>query len=114
MDSTLISLLSDAGIASAVVVALMIAGVLVPKWAHDRVVEDSTRKDTEIERLQEALALERQRSNDTTAAGQVSLQLVKGLVKLAESQREHGDALDSGVLHAVRAPLDLGAEDIGL
>lgn len=57
LDSALITFLSNAGIAG-VVVVLIICGLLIPKPAHDRALEDSARKDAEIKNLREALALE--------------------------------------------------------
>jgi hypothetical protein len=62
------------------------------------------------EKLTEALALERQRSNDATRAGAVTNQLIGGLVKLATEHREH-DGLPAG---RGAAPLDLTAKDLGL
>jgi hypothetical protein len=90
VDSALIGVLANLG-TGGVVIVLIILGYLVPRPAHMRVVEDSTRKDEAIDKLQEALSLERQRSNDATQAGAVTNQLIDGLVRLATEHREHED-----------------------
>jgi len=69
------------------------------------------------DKLTEALALERQRSNDATQAGAVTTQLIGGLVQLATANRaaektEHQDAADRADARAL--PLDLTAKDVGL
>jgi hypothetical protein len=116
MDSDLVSYLADAGTAG-VVVVLMITGWLVPKWEYQRAVKESARKDREIEKLQEALSLERQRSDAGTHAGEVTLQLVKGIVRLADQAREErarsGLASDKPTADPP-ATLELTAEDLGL
>src|ERR1700742_154010 len=75
--ATLQTVLAGGG-AFGVVVLLIILGQLVPGWVYKRAVKESARqsarKDAEIAKLQEALALERQRSNDTTQAGAVTIQ----------------------------------------
>ena len=74
------------------------------------------------ERLQEALGLERQRSDAVAQAGGVTNQLISGLVRLATEHREaeahehndaardHKDAADKAETRA----LDLTAKDLGL
>lgn len=114
MDSALISLLSNAGVAG-VVIILIVLGYLVPKPTHQRALKDAARKDREIAKLAEALALERQRSNDTTQAGAVTIQLVRGLVKLAgETRGERGHDVPAGTLRPSEGPLELTADDLGL
>jgi len=108
LDSVFLTLLSDAGIASAVVVGLMIAGVLIPKWVHDQAKDDIAKRDATIANLQDALDLERQRSNDANQAGLVTNQLIGGLLRLAE----HGN--DDKAPPVPRAALDLTGKDIGL
>jgi hypothetical protein len=74
------------------------------------------------DRLQEALDLERQRSNDVAAAGTVTNQLIGGLISLAgthraDDAREHQDAADRADARALQqglAPLDLAGKDVGL
>ena len=115
MDSALATLFFNAGVAGAVIVAI-VAGWLVPKPTHKRALKENARKDAEIAKLQEALALERQRSNDTTQAGAVTIQLVKGLVKLASEAREerfHGESPGTGELRPPAGPLELTPEDLG-
>ena len=73
-----------------------------------------------IEKLQEALALERQRSNDATQAGAVTNQLIGALTTLATEHRalekhEHADAADKAEAHAhATGALDLTGKDLGL
>jgi hypothetical protein len=117
VDSSLISILAN-GISGGVVVILIILGYLVPKPTHTRVLEDSTRKDETIEKLSQALALERQRSNDATQAGAVTNQLIGALTTLATEHRaaekhEHQDAADKADARAIPA-LDLTGKDLGL
>lgn len=116
LDSALIAFLSNAGTAG-VVVILILSEWLVPRWAYKRALADAARKDAEIAKLQEALALERQRSNDATQAGAVTNQLISGLVKLASGYHdEHPriEGADSKILPGTRAALDLTGEDLGL
>jgi hypothetical protein len=104
----LISILANLG-TGGVVIVLIILGYLVPRPAHARVLEESTRKDEVIAKLQEALDLERQRADDATSAGGVTNQLISGLVQLAGEHREH-----SGHREGSAAPLDLTGKDLGL
>jgi hypothetical protein len=118
VDSSLISVLTNLG-TGGVVVILIILGYLIPKPTHTRVLEDSARKDEVIEKLQEALALERQRSNDATQAGAVTVQLIGALTTLATEHRaaekhEHQDAADKADARAHPAGLDLTGKDVGL
>ena len=67
------------------------------------------------DKLTEALALERQRSNDATQAGAVTNQLIGALTTLATEHRamekhEHKDAADKADARA----LDLTGKDLGL
>lgn len=83
---------------------------------------DNTDLRAANDKLTEALALERQRSNDAAQAGAVTNQLIGGLVKLAtehraaeahehsDAAREHKDAADKAAARA----LDLTAKDLGL
>jgi hypothetical protein len=119
VDTSLISVLANLG-TSGVVIVLIILGYLIPKPAHARVVEDGARKDEVIAKLQEALALERQRADDAAQAGGVTNRLISGLVQLATEHRaaekhEHSDAADKASEHyAAVNPLDLTGEDLGL
>ncbi len=119
MDSSLISVLTNLG-TGGVVIILIILGYLIPKPTHTRALEDSARKDEVIGKLQEALTLERQRSNDASQAGAVTVQLIGALTTLATEHRaaekhEHQDAADKAEARALpAAPLDLTAKDIGL
>ena len=102
MDSSLISVLANLGMGG-VVVVLIVLGYLVPKPAHTRVLEESARKDEVIEKLQEAVALERQRSNDVTQAGAVTNQLIGALTTLATEHRA-ADVADARALPVPPAP----------
>lgn len=114
MDSTIVTFLANSGVAG-IVIVLIVLGWLVPSPTHKRALKESNRKDHEIAKLREALALERQRSNDTTQAGAVTIQLVKGLVKLAsEARDERGHDGPDGGLRPSEGPLELTAEDLGL
>jgi hypothetical protein len=119
VDTSLIGILANLG-TGGVVIVLIVLGYLVPKPAHARVVEDGTRKDEVIAKLQEALALERQRADDASQAGGVTNQLISGLVQLATEHRaaekhEHADAADkAGEHYAAVNPLNLTGEDLGL
>ena len=118
MDSSLISVLTNLG-TGGVVVVLIILGYLIPKPTHTRALEESSRKDEVIGKLQEALPLERQRSNDATQAGAVTNQLIGALTTLATEHRalekhEHQDAADKADARALPAALDLTGKDIGL
>lgn len=119
MDSSLVAILVNLG-AGGIVVVLLILGYLVPKPAYTRVLDESARKDQVIEHLQEALELERQRSNDATQAGTVTNQLIGALTTLATEHRaaekhEHTEAADKADARALpAASLDLTAKDLGL
>src|SRR6201989_2883334 len=118
MDSSLVTVLTNLR-TGGVVVVLIILGLLVPKPTHTRVLEDSAHKDEEIAKLQEALALERQRSNDATQAATVTNQLIGALTSLATEHRaaekhEHDDAAAKADGRALPAGRDLKGEDIGL
>ncbi|HEV2370929.1 MAG TPA: hypothetical protein VGS19_02070 [Streptosporangiaceae bacterium] len=92
---------------------LFLAGKLHSDREFSKAETDSARKDEVIERLQEALALERQRSNDVAQAGAVTNQLIGALTTLAA---EHRDAAGSPGVRAVlpAVPLDLTGKDAGL
>jgi hypothetical protein len=120
VDSSLVTVLAN-GVTPGIVIVLIIFGYLVPKPAYTRVTEDGERKDKEIAALTEALALERQRSNDATQAGQVTVQLIGALTTLATEHRaaekhEHAEAAvlaaDDRALSA--GALDLTGKDLGL
>ena len=118
MDSSLISILVN-GVSGGVVIILIILGYLVPKPAYTRALDESTRKDEVIEKLQEALALERQRSNDATQAGAVTNQLIGALTTLATEHRaaekhEHAEAAGKAGDRTLPAGLDLTGKDLGL
>jgi Tfp pilus assembly protein PilE len=117
LDSSLITILSNLG-TGGIVIILLVLGYLVPKPAYTRAVEDADRKDEEIAKLAEALALERQRSNDATQAATVTNQLIGALTTLATEHRaaekhEHADAAAKASA-LPGAPLDLTGGDLGL
>jgi hypothetical protein len=118
LDTSLITIVSNLG-TGGVVIVLIILGYLIPKPTHTRALEDSAHKDEEIAKLQEALALERQRSNDATQAATVTNQLIGALTTLATEHRaaekhEHADAADKADARALTSGLDLTGKDIGL
>lgn len=118
MDTALITILSNLGWGG-VFLVLVTLGYLVPKSAHSRALQDSAHKDEVIGRLTEALALERQRSNDATSTASVTNQLVRALTSLATENRaaekgEHQDAADKADARALAAGLDLTGTDLGL
>jgi len=100
VDSNLITILVNLG-TGGVVILLIVLGYLIPKPAYARLLEEN-------DKLKDALELERQRSDDATKAGEVTNQLIGGLVRLAEHRRAE-----------VEAPgrpdgLDLAGKDLGL
>lgn len=118
LDSALITVLSNLG-APATVLILVVLGYLIPKPAHTRVLEDSARKDETIDRLTEALTLERQRSNDATQAGAVTVQLIGALTTLATEHRaaeqhEHAEAAGIADARAAVPPPALTVKDLDL
>jgi hypothetical protein len=119
VDSSLVTVLTNLG-TGGVVVVLIILGLLVPKPTHTRALEDSAHKDEEITKLQEALALERQRSNDATQAATVTNQLIGALTTLATEHRaaekhEHEHAEAKAEARALpEGSLDLTGKDLGL
>jgi len=78
MDSAIITVLLNAGVAGVVILLLMF-GWLVPKWAYSRLEDEN--KD-----LREALRLERQRNGEIASTAGVTNQLIGALVDLAESR----------------------------
>jgi hypothetical protein len=101
---------------------LFLTGKLHSDREFSKVESDNTNLRAANEKLTEALSLERQRSNDAAQAGEVTNQLIGGLVRLAtehraaeahehsDAAREHQDAADKADSRA----LDLTAKDLGL
>jgi hypothetical protein len=117
VDSSLVAIIVNLGFGG-IIIVLIILGFLVPKPAHTKVLEDLARKDEIIDKLTEALSLERQRADDASKAGEVTNQLISGLVTLATEHRaaekhEHKDAADKAGEH-YDGTLDLTAKDLGL
>jgi len=79
MDSAIITVLINAGVAG-VVILLMMFGWLVPKWAYSR-LEDENRD------LREALRLERQRNAEIGGTAGITNQLIGALVNLADERK---------------------------
>ena len=79
MDSTLVTVLINAGVAG-VVVILLIAGWLVPKWAYSKLEQEN-------KSLREALQLERQRAGEAASTHAVTNQLIGALVDLAAERK---------------------------
>lgn len=92
MDSTLVSVLSSAGVAG-VFCLLFIMGIIVPKW----VLSD---KDKEIEELKDALADERVRAEAATAAADVTSRLLEA-IRLGQQLHSSFPPPD---LHALPSP----------
>jgi hypothetical protein len=100
VDSSLITIVANLG-TGGVVIVLIILGYLVPKPAYTRLLEEN-------DKLKDALELERQRSDDATKAGEVTNQLIGGLVRLAEHRHAEVTGTPSG------DGLDLTGKDLGL
>lgn len=79
MDSAIVTVLINAGVAG-IVVILLISGFLVPKWVYSRLENEN--KD-----LRQALQLERQRNKEVASAAGVTNQLIGALVNLAEERK---------------------------
>lgn len=79
MDSAIMTVLINAGVAG-VVVLLLIFGYLVPKWAYRKLEEEN-------KLLREALTLERQRNSEASSQMGVTNQLIGALVELAEARK---------------------------
>ena len=75
-----------------------------------KVERDNTDLRAANDKLTEALALERQRSNDAVQAGAVTNRLIGALTTLATEHR----AADADGRRAASTPLDLTAKDLGL
>jgi hypothetical protein len=106
-----------------VVLALWVWALATGKLHSDpeftRVVAENDSLRAANDKLTEALGLERQRSNDATQAGAVTVQLIGALTTLATEHRaaekhEHQDAADKADARAHPASLDLTAKDLGL
>lgn len=98
---------------------LFLTGKLHSDQEFSKVETDNASLRAANEKLTEALSLERQRSNDATQAGAVTVQLIGALTTLAtehraESKAEHQDAADKADARALAVPLDLTGKDIGL
>lgn len=115
MDSSYIPLITGSG-GALIVLALVAWAFYTGKIHSDReyskVEADNEGLRAANDKLAEALALERQRSNDATAAGAVTNQLIGALTSLATEHRaaekhEHQAAADARAL-------DLAGKDIGL
>ena len=79
VDSALVTVLINAGVAG-VVVILLILGWLVPKWAYARLLEEN-------KSLREALQLERRRNEEIAGTAGVTNQLIGALVDLAGERK---------------------------
>lgn len=80
MDSALITVLANAGVAG-VVVILMILGWLVPKPTVARLEAENTA-------LRTSRDTERQRADEAVQAGRVTTQLIAALADLAAARRQ--------------------------
>ncbi len=86
MDSAILTVLVNAGVAG-IVIILIIAGWLVPKWAFSKLEDENNS-------LREALRLERQRNSETTSQLGITNQLIGALVELAEKRKpDRGEQL---------------------
>ena len=79
MDSALVTVLINAGIAG-VVVLLMIFKWLVPKWVYDKA-------EAEARYYREALELERQRNAELASTTDTTTKLIGALADLATERR---------------------------
>ena len=81
MDSTIVTVLANAGVAG-IVVILMILGFLIPKPTY-------TRLEAENKSLRDALQLERRRADEASEAGRVTNQLIAAVASLAAQGGYH-------------------------
>ncbi len=79
MDSAILTVLVNAGVAG-IVILLLIFGYLVPKWAYSKLEEEN-------KLLREALQLERQRGSEAASQMGVTNRLIGALVELAEARK---------------------------
>jgi hypothetical protein len=79
VDSALVTVLINSGVAG-VVIILLILGWLVPKWAYSRL-------EAENKALREALQLERRRNEEIASTAGVTNQLIGALVDLAGERK---------------------------
>jgi hypothetical protein len=87
VDSAVLTVLINSGVAGAVLV-LLILGLLVPKWVYRRLEQEN-------KHLREALELERQRNGEMASTTGVTNQLIGALVDLAQERRpRERDALE--------------------
>ena len=117
MDTALLTAVTNLGFGGIVLILIML-GWLVPRPAHTRALDENARKDEAIEKLQEALALERQRSNDATQAAAVTNQLIGALTTLATEHRaaekhEHKQAADAAYARGAPATPQIAGKDTG-
>lgn len=82
MDTAILTVLVNAGVAG-IVIILLIAGWLVPKWAYSKLEEENRL-------LQEALDLQRQRNADMASQMGITNQLIGAVVELAEERKPGG------------------------
>jgi len=105
VDSALITVLANLG-TGGVVIVLIVLGYLIPKPAYAQLLEEN-------EKLKDALALERQRADDASRAGEVTNQLIGGIIRLAGYRDEA--PRDRPPPGAGQVPvLELSAENPGL
>ena len=104
----------------AVVAYLLGIGKLHSDREFSKLEDDNTDLRAVNDKLTEALALERQRSDSASQAAAVTNQLIGALTTLATEHRaaekhEHQDAVNQADgTRALTAPLDLTGKDLGL
>ena len=79
MDSAVLTVLINAGVAG-IVVFLLIMGLLVPKWAYRKL-------EKENESWREAYELQRQRNNELASQMGIANQLIEAVRELAEARK---------------------------
>jgi hypothetical protein len=114
-DSALLNILTGAGVAGAFCVLFLI-GAIFPRSSVTELKAENARKDEVIGKLQDALDLERQRSNDATQAASVTNQLIGALTTLATEHRamekhEHKEAADVATARAIAGTPGLDGSD---
>ena len=77
MDSAVITVLVNAGVAG-IVIILIITGYLVPKWVYVHLLKEN-------EALRRDRDLQRKRAEEIEGQGEITNQLIGALVRLARS-----------------------------
>lgn len=102
MDSALIALLANGGVAG-VVLVLVLTGQLVPGWLYRRV-------ENEADLLREGRDIDRQRASEASSTAGVTNQLIGALTNLATERRNPARETPSPATD--RSPGDISWTDL--